>query len=85
LNAKVNQEVVDPKSYATAGWKAARNGAGGGGETNIADLNSNNQQNSEFNLEPEGSLPFYILDAYEEYYGANMGTLYLFGKVILWF
>ncbi|CAJ2659295.1 unnamed protein product [Trifolium pratense] len=81
LNAKVNQEVVDPKSYATAGWKAARSGAGGGGETNIADSNSNNQQNSEFNLEPEGSLPFYILDAYEEYYGANMGTLYLFGKV----
>ncbi|WJX55345.1 DNA-directed DNA polymerase [Trifolium repens] len=81
LNAKVNQEVVDPKSYATAGWKAARSGAGGVGETNIADSNSNNQQNSEFNLEPEGSLPFYILDAYEEYYGANMGTLYLFGKV----
>ncbi|PNX97028.1 DNA polymerase alpha catalytic subunit-like protein, partial [Trifolium pratense] len=80
LNAKVNQEVVDPKSYATAGWKAARSGAGGCGETNVADSNSNNQQNSEFNLEPEGSLPFYIIDAYEEYYGANMGTLYLFGK-----
>ncbi|PNX75781.1 DNA polymerase alpha catalytic subunit-like protein [Trifolium pratense] len=48
--------------------KEARSGAGGGGETNIADSNSNNQQNSEFNLEPEGLLPFYILDAYEEYY-----------------
>ncbi|GAU26038.1 hypothetical protein TSUD_224990 [Trifolium subterraneum] len=81
LNAKVNQEVVDPKSYATAGWKAARSGTGGGGETNIDDSNSNNHQNSEFNLEPEGSLPFYILDAYEEYYGANMGTIYLFGKL----
>ncbi|PNX75187.1 DNA polymerase alpha catalytic subunit-like protein, partial [Trifolium pratense] len=79
LNAKVNQEAVDPKLCATVGWQAARSGAGGGGEINVAD--SNNQQHSEFNLETEGSLPFYILDAYEEYYGANMGTLYLFGKV----
>lgn len=82
LNAKVTEEVVDPKLCATAGWQAARNG-GGGGEIKTADLN--NQQQSELKLEPEGSLPFYILDAYEEYYGANMGTLYLFGKVILWF
>lgn len=81
LNAKVTEEVVDPKLCATAGWQAAR--SAGGGEIKTADLN--NQQQSELKLEPEGSLPFYILDAYEEYYGANMGTLYLFGKVILWF
>ncbi|KAL5099247.1 hypothetical protein RYX36_003574 [Vicia faba] len=76
LNAKVTEEVVDPKLCATAGWQAARNS---GGEIKVAD--SNNQQQSELKLEPEGSLPFYMIDAYEEYYGANMGTLYLFGKV----
>jgi hypothetical protein len=65
------------------GRQAARSGAGGGGKINIAD--SNNQQYSEFNLDPEGSLLFYILDAYEEIMEPNMGTLYLFGKVILWF
>jgi hypothetical protein len=83
LNAKVNQEVVDSKLSATVGWQAARSGAGGGGKINIAD--SNNQQYSEFNLDPEGSLLFYILDAYEEIMEPNIGTLYLFGKVILWF
>ncbi|WJX67368.1 DNA-directed DNA polymerase [Trifolium repens] len=60
------------------GRQAARSGAGGGGKINIAD--SNNQQYSEFNLDPEGSLLFYILDAYEEIMEPNMGTLYLFGK-----
>ncbi|KAK1300169.1 DNA polymerase alpha catalytic subunit [Acorus calamus] len=35
----------------------------------------------EFDLESDGSLPFYIIDAHEEFYGANSGTLYLFGKV----
>lgn len=86
LNAKISEEVVDPKLCATAGWQAARSGAGVGGEVNVAGPKDAllNQQHSEFNLEPEGSLPFYIIDAYEEYYGANMGTLYLFGKVILW-
>ncbi|KAJ4866956.1 DNA polymerase alpha catalytic subunit [Raphanus sativus] len=29
----------------------------------------------------DGSLRFYILDAYEEAFGASMGTVYLFGKV----
>lgn len=88
LNAKVTKEEVDPKLWATVGWQAARSGAGGAvGETNVADSKDalQNQQQAEFLLEPDGSLPFYILDAYEEYYGANMGTLYLFGKVILWF
>ncbi|KAJ7952842.1 DNA polymerase [Quillaja saponaria] len=46
-------------------------------------LNSevSSDENSDFNLESDGSLPFYIIDAHEELYGANMGTLYLFGKV----
>ncbi|KAM7510391.1 hypothetical protein LguiB_009266 [Lonicera macranthoides] len=37
--------------------------------------------NPDFVMESDGSLPFYILDAYEEFYGANAGNIYLFGKV----
>ncbi|BBN16162.1 DNA polymerase alpha subunit A [Marchantia polymorpha subsp. ruderalis] len=32
-------------------------------------------------LDAEGKLSFYFLDAYEEAFGANPGTVYLFGKV----
>ncbi|KAJ4821496.1 DNA polymerase [Rhynchospora pubera] len=35
----------------------------------------------EFELKLDGSLPFYIIDAYEEAFSTNSGTLYLFGKV----
>jgi DNA polymerase alpha subunit A len=37
-------------------------------------------ERSEFELK-DGALPFYILDAYEEPFGVNSGTVYLFGKV----
>ncbi|KAJ0231656.1 DNA-directed DNA polymerase [Hirschfeldia incana] len=41
-----------------------------------------NSENMEFDLDDaDGSLRFYILDAYEEAFGASMGTVYLFGKV----
>ncbi|KAL5583397.1 hypothetical protein UlMin_015839 [Ulmus minor] len=43
---------------------------------------SNSEDSSDFDLEGDGVLPFYMIDAHEEFYGANMGTLYLFGKVI---
>jgi len=81
LNAKVNKEE-DPALSATAGWKEAIRGAGGVDVTDSKDA-WQNQQLSEFDLEEDGSLPFYILDAYEEFYGENRGTLYLFGKVLL--
>ncbi|TKY70585.1 DNA polymerase alpha catalytic subunit [Spatholobus suberectus] len=79
LNAKVKEEE-DPALSATAGWKEAISGAGG---IDVADSKDalKNQQQAEFDLEEDGSLPFYILDAYEEFYGENRGTLYLFGKV----
>ncbi|XP_020879146.1 DNA polymerase alpha catalytic subunit [Arabidopsis lyrata subsp. lyrata] len=35
----------------------------------------------EFDLGADGSLLFYILDAYEEPFGASKGIIYLFGKV----
>jgi len=81
LNAKVKEEE-DPALSATAGWKEAIRGAGG---VDVADSKdaSENQHHSEFDLEEDGSLPFYILDAYEEFYGENRGTIYLFGKVLL--
>ncbi|KAK7406532.1 hypothetical protein VNO78_08159 [Psophocarpus tetragonolobus] len=79
LNAKVKEEE-DPELSATTGWKETIRGAGGIGVTDSKDA-LQNQQQSEFDLEEDGSLPFYILDAYEEFYGENRGTLYLFGKV----
>ncbi|MED6210639.1 hypothetical protein PIB30_066086 [Stylosanthes scabra] len=75
FNAKLKDEKEDPALSATAGWQAVRNG----GAANVSV--SDSKEHSEFNLEEDGSLPFYILDAYEEFNGANRGTLYLFGKV----
>jgi len=80
LNAKV-KEADDPALSATAGWKEAIRDAGGVDVSDSKDAWQN--QHSEFDLEEDGSLPFYILDAYEEFYGENRGTLYLFGKVLL--
>ncbi|KAK7252825.1 hypothetical protein RIF29_37045 [Crotalaria pallida] len=83
LNAKISKEVDDPALSATADWKAVKSG----GVENIvagsivARVASDTEQTLEVNLEADGSLPFYILDAYEEFKGANTGTVFLFGKV----
>ncbi|CAL0331796.1 unnamed protein product [Lupinus luteus] len=82
LNAKVSKEA-DQGLSATADWKALKSG---GVENIVADSKvareaSNAEQNSEFNLDKDGLLPFYLLDAYEEFKGVNAGTVYLFGKV----
>ncbi|KAI4314977.1 hypothetical protein L6164_027831 [Bauhinia variegata] len=80
LNAKIKEE--DPALSATAGWQATKNGGDiNDGDLKVASYASNREENSDFNLDADGSLPFYILDAHEEFYGANAGTLYLFGKV----
>ncbi|KAG2375982.1 DNA polymerase alpha catalytic subunit [Vigna angularis] len=78
LNAKV-KEADDTALSATAGWKEAIRGAGGVDVTDSKDALEN--LHLEFDLEEDGSLPFYILDSYEEFYGENRGTIYLFGKV----
>ncbi|XP_057449530.1 DNA polymerase alpha catalytic subunit-like [Lotus japonicus] len=78
LNAKVTREEDSAALSATAGWQEAKSNAGGG-EINAAV--SKDDLSAELSLEADGSLPFYILDAHEEFYGANMGTIYLFGKV----
>ncbi|KAG5528834.1 hypothetical protein RHGRI_029482 [Rhododendron griersonianum] len=82
LNATIKEEK-NPALSATAGWQAVRNAGNGsigldGGEMNPA-LNS--EEKPDFELDSDGSLPFYILDVHEEFYGANAGNVYLFGKV----
>ncbi|WVZ14207.1 hypothetical protein V8G54_011773 [Vigna mungo] len=72
LKAKV-KEADDTALSATAGWKEAISFESA---PRIASF-----QYSEFDLEEDGSLRFYILDAYEEFHGENRGTIYLFGKV----
>ncbi|KAE9449676.1 hypothetical protein C3L33_18427, partial [Rhododendron williamsianum] len=81
LNATIKEEK-NPALSATAGWQAVRNAGNGsigldGGEMNPA-LNS--EEKPDFELDSDGSLPFYILDVHEEFYGANAGNVYLFGK-----
>ncbi|KAJ4963774.1 hypothetical protein NE237_023713 [Protea cynaroides] len=82
LNAKIKVDK-DPALSATAGWRAVRSGENGNASGNEGEANSfpNVEDKSEFLLDSDGSLPFYIIDAHEEIYGGNMGTLYLFGKV----
>jgi DNA polymerase alpha subunit A len=89
LNAKISDEERDPALSATAGWKEVMNGknggeaVGGAGVVEEVKSGANCEEQSEFELDGDGSLPFYILDAHEEIFGANTGTIYLFGKVML--
>ncbi|EEF38804.1 DNA polymerase alpha catalytic subunit [Ricinus communis] len=83
LNAKISIEEKDPAFSAMADWQAVRSGGNGSvaGVTEEVKSGVVCDEQSEFELEADGSLPFYIIDAHEEIFGANMGTLYLFGKV----
>ncbi|KAK4393287.1 DNA polymerase alpha catalytic subunit [Sesamum angolense] len=85
LNAKI-EDAKDPVLSATIGWQAVRSA----GQSVVADCNgsgpgvkqsTNSEEKLDFEVESDGSLPFYILDAHEEIHGANAGNLYLFGKV----
>ncbi|GMY11780.1 DNA polymerase alpha catalytic subunit [Fagus crenata] len=83
LNAKIKKES-DPALSATAGWQAVRsggNGSIGGGVAKEVSNGSSCEESPDFDLDSDGSLPFYIIDAHEEFYGANTGNVYLFGKV----
>lgn len=77
LNATIKEER-DPALSATAGWQAVRNA--GNGTVSCSD---SVEEKSDFELDSDGSLPFYILDVHEELFGANAGNLYLFGKVCM--
>ncbi|XP_028549547.1 DNA polymerase alpha catalytic subunit isoform X1 [Dendrobium catenatum] len=80
LNAKIKKENENATASASAGWKAVCSEEGYGGGLQV-ELNGNLDEKSDFELDSDNSLPFYIIDAHEESYGANMGILYLFGKV----
>lgn len=85
LNAKVGGEEKSVPS-ASAGlkevWREERESCNGGGPDSIAvDANGSLDDKSEFVLDLDGSLPFYLIDAHEEV--ASSGTIYLFGKVSL--
>lgn len=84
LNAKIKEEK-DLTLSATAGWQAVRTAGNGAPSCNGSGANQsmNNEEKSDFELDSDGSLPFYILDAHEEFYGVNAGNLFLFGKVLL--
>ncbi|KAG9444049.1 hypothetical protein H6P81_015389 [Aristolochia fimbriata] len=83
LNAKIRAEENSVPS-AAAGWKEVcevkkenlEGGLNGGVAANVTDEGA-----SEFVLDSDGTLPFYMIDAHEEANEANQGTLYLFGKV----
>ncbi|CAN1190341.1 DNA polymerase alpha catalytic subunit [Linum perenne] len=81
LNAKISTEVKDPKLSATAGWEEVKRSGGNGVVAEESKSVSHSNEQPEFEVDANGSLPFYILDAHEEVFGANRGTLYLFGKV----
>lgn len=78
LNAKITEQK-DPSLSATAGWKAVISA----GNENTGAVVTAIDDKSDFELDSNGSLHFYMLDAHEEIYGANMGNLYMFGKVKL--
>ncbi|XP_031475754.1 DNA polymerase alpha catalytic subunit [Nymphaea colorata] len=79
LNAKITFKS-NPEYAATAGWQSVWQG-----ENNSANSATESkpefEKNSEFFLDSDGSLPFFVLDAYEELHGENRGKIYLFGKV----
>ncbi|XP_057770285.1 DNA polymerase alpha catalytic subunit [Salvia miltiorrhiza] len=83
LNAKL-EEAKDPALSASVGWQAVSAGIidckGTGFEVGGNQATSS-EEKLDFEVESDGSLPFYILDAHEEIYGANAGNVYLFGKV----
>ncbi|KAM0946265.1 putative DNA-directed DNA polymerase [Dioscorea sansibarensis] len=81
VNAKVKVEGDDIMLRTSAGCEATCNDANVGlGGVNLANASIDDDK-TELVLDSDGSLPFYIIDAHEESFGANAGTLYLFGKV----
>lgn len=83
LNAKIKKENIQAFNVTTE--LQAMRGVGDGFVAGSDAMQTNGSldsvEQSEFVVEPDGSLPFYILDAHEEIYGTNIGTVYLFGKV----
>ncbi|KAL4577433.1 hypothetical protein LXL04_013542 [Taraxacum kok-saghyz] len=76
LNAKIKEEK-DPTFSATAGLQTIISSD----QINENGPAANSDEKPPFVVDTDGSLPFYMLDAYEEFSGSNAGNIYLFGKV----
>ncbi|CAA6668372.1 unnamed protein product [Spirodela intermedia] len=82
FNAKIQVEKDGNTPSATAGWKAVCEGDNGSVDCRTGAVEGTEvEEKSEFELDSDGSLNFYLIDAHEESFGANAGTIYLFGKV----
>lgn len=86
LNAKITK-VEDTGKGATAAWHAISKGGTGNGAAAQSkredDVNDKIASDGSLPLNAEGRLPFFFIDAHEEPYGGNPGTVYMFGKVCI--
>ncbi|KAF2295265.1 hypothetical protein GH714_032367 [Hevea brasiliensis] len=73
LNAKITVEERDPALSAIADWQAVRSVGNGIVDSGTEELKSgsSSEEQSDFELEADGSLPFYIIDVHEEVKAAN--------------
>ena len=76
LNAKIKEEK-DPTFSATAGLQAIVSFD----QINHNGPAANSVEKPPFVVDSDGSIPFYMLDAYEKFSGSNAGNIYLSGKV----
>ncbi|KAL3682848.1 hypothetical protein R1sor_000870 [Riccia sorocarpa] len=81
LNAKI-VERPETNERASAAWNSIRNESSLP-TTKKEEANEDNSDGAAGSLpvDGDGKLSFYFIDAYEESFGANPGTVYLFGKV----
>ncbi|GLJ35374.1 hypothetical protein SUGI_0711430 [Cryptomeria japonica] len=81
LNARISCESLTSK--ATSDWQAIWQDTNEKGTVIKETANEQvvSEDSNDLPLESDGSLLFYLIDAYEEAYGAHPGTVYLFGKV----
>ncbi|CAM6100645.1 unnamed protein product [Calypogeia fissa] len=85
LNAKI-VENRQTGAEASAAWHSIVEGGAHKSVANEAMKEAVREENPESDsnalpIDTDGNLPFYLFDAYEEEFGSNPGTIYLFGKV----
>ncbi|CAM6094457.1 unnamed protein product [Calypogeia fissa] len=83
LNAKI-VENRQTGAEASAAWHSILKGCAQKNIENGLKKDRMEEKESDSNALPvhaEGNLPFYLIDADEEEFGSNPGTIYLFGKV----
>ncbi|KAL2611548.1 hypothetical protein R1flu_023240 [Riccia fluitans] len=81
LNAKI-VERPETTERASAAWHSIRDGSSMKTTKKEEIIGENvDEANGSLPLDGDGKLSFYFVDAYEESFGANPGTVYLFGKV----